>query len=683
MTSHSQVGDAAPETGDVHAARTTVAVPDGTGSSPAPSDETVVGEGERIPRTLRGGYAPVTAVLAFLFAVYQIAHGVGWISTSTPIQHRAIHVWFALVLVYLWYGALKRRRGSRPTVLDAVAIVGVTAGCAYIISQASTILTTGGAFAPALATLFGLVLLLLALEATRRVLGWAMPIMVVIVIAYALFGDLLPGRLGIRGFSPEQIINDLYYSDRGLFGSLMGLSGGVIAAFLIFGAVLYKTGGGETFVNIARLITGASRGGPAKVSTVSSALFGIASGSVVANVIVDGVFNIPLMQKSGYSKRMAAAIEAVASSGGQIVPPFMGAAAFVLAEFVGVPYTTVALAAVIPALLYYVALYAAIHLHAVKHGIAGIPRRHLPLLRTMLPEVAKLLAPMVLLIWLLVDGYSPEVCVLYALGLTIGIHVASGIFARSIWDHALDIVRGLVDAGKSVATLAVLILAASMVIREIDVTALGVKLSASIVGIAASSLGAALIVAMVTTIVLGMGVPTTAAYVIAAAVVVPAVVEAGVDPLAANMFVLYFAVMSAITPPVCPAVLAAASLAKTGWVGVAKDAVRLSFPAYLVPFMFVLSPSLLLVGTAGPTAYRLVVSIIGVVALAAALVGYLFGPLRAWRRAVLLAAGLLTVFPAVWADVVGLSLVAVVAAFGWFAGRNSDSGKPLAVREGR
>jgi len=624
-----------------------------------------VGEGERVPRVLHGRFAAVAAVLAFVLACYQVAHGVGWITLSTPIQHRAIHLWFAVILVYLWYGLSRKNPGRRPTVLDGLAIVGVTVPCVYIIRQAPEILTVGGAFPPDAAVPLGLLLLAVALEATRRVLGWSMTIMALLLIAYALFGDELPGDLGIRGFSLDGVVNDLYYSDRGLFGPLMGLSAGVIAAFLIFGAVLYQTGGGETFVKIARLVTGASRGGPAKVSTVSSALFGIASGSAVANVIVDGVFNIPLMRKSGYSKRLAAAIEAVASTGGQIVPPFMGASAFVLAEFVGVPYTTVALAGIIPALLYYAALYTAIHLHAVKHGISGIPRRQLPRFVTIVPDVIKLLVPIALLIWLLYKGYSPETSVLYALGVVIGIHLVIGLVRRTFLGNVMDVVRGFTDGGKSVAVLAVLILAASIVVREIDLTALGVKLSASIAGLAESSLAAALLVAMITTIVLGMGVPTTASYVIAAAVVVPAVIDAGVNPLAANLFVLYFAVMSAITPPVAPAVFAAASLARTGWGGVAKEAMRLSLPVYLVPFLFVLSPSLLLEGSAVDTVYRLVVSAIGIVAIAAGLVGQLVGPLGAVRRLVLIAGGLLLIYPHVWAAVVGVLVIAVVAATSW------------------
>lgn len=624
-------------------------------------DDPAVSEGERIPRDLSGWFRWVGSALALMFALYQIAHGMGWIRLATPVAHRAIHVWFAVVLVYLWYSSTSRRGRRRPTIVDLLAIVGASIGIVFIFLAAGDILRMGSVFPPAGTVLIGTLLLIVVLEGTRRVLGLAMPILAVIMFLYAVGGRFIPGLFGNRGFAAKSVIVDVFYSDRGLFGPLVGISAGVIAAFLLFGAVLYRTGGGETFVQVARLVTGKAKGGPAKVSTVSSGLFGIASGSAVANVVVDGVFNIPLMERSGYRRPVAAAIEAVASAGGQLVPPFMGAAAFVMAEFIGIPFPAVAAAATIPAILYYLAVFAAVHVQAVRDGIEGVPRSLLPKVRTIIPQMIALAAPVVLLTYLLLNGYSAEKAVLLALGLTATWHVAAGVAAGDVRRRVIDLFHGLIDGGKSVAGLGVLIIAASIVVRGVDLTGVGVKLSGTINSAAGSSLALALVFAMITTVVLGMGVPTTAAYVIAAAVVVPPLIELGIVPIAAHMFVLYFAVLSAITPPVCPAVYAAATLARTRWTTVAREAVRIALPAFIVPFSFALNPALLLEGSVAEIVIRFAAAAVGVVALAVALVGHTSQPLNPLERILSFTAGLLLVLPSETADLVGLALfVAVV-----------------------
>jgi TRAP transporter 4TM/12TM fusion protein len=358
------------------------------------------------------------------------------------------------------------------------------------------------------------------------------------------------------------ILETIYLSTSGIWGIVTGVSATVVAGFLIFGSILYYTGGGEIFVDLAKGVAGRSYGGPAKVSCISSALFGTISGSAVANVVVDGVFNIPLMKRLGYRPEFAAAVEATASTGGQIMPPVMGAGAFIMAELIGISYLTIALAAVIPALLYYLGVTASVHFEAKKSNLERIPKDLIPAMRKVLPRSAPLFIPIAVLIYFLVQGYDPTTAVFWSI---LWESPAARYHSPPLLEKGKNMLAALGAAGKSIVLVAALCACAQIVIGMFNLSGLGIKVSEMIIGLSAGSKFLALFFTMIVCLILGMGVPTTAAYVLAASVAGPALVKLGVVSLAAHLFVFYFAIISAITPPVCAAVYAAAAIARSNW----------------------------------------------------------------------------------------------------------------------
>jgi TRAP transporter 4TM/12TM fusion protein len=617
-------------------------------------------------RSLGGPFRTIVNTLALAFVAFQAANTLGFI-TLTTITERAVHLCFAFTLCFLMYSARAGRGRAGFTALDVILAVVVLFGNVYIITREAALIRLGPGGANSFDIALGIVMVILALEMARRVIGLAMPILAILMIGYALFGPYFPAQWSHRAFSVDLISSLLYFSDKGLYGSLTGLSASIIATFLIFGAVLNNTGGGRSFVDLARLVAGRSHGGPAKVSSISSALFGTVSGSAVANVIVDGVFNIPLMKRSGYSKDFAAAVEATASSGGQLMPPVMGTVAFVMAEFIGRPYSDVALAAAIPAVLYYFGLTSSLHFDALRNGYARVPAELIRPWRKVLRGVFPLLIPVVVLIALMSATVSPEVSVMYATISAIAVYLLGVRSSADLRARLRDVLNGLIDGGKAVVMLAVLIVCAEIVIVLFDSTGLGVKVSDLITGLAGTSLVLALVFAMITVIVLGMGVPTTAAYVIAASVVAPSLAKLGVGVMPAHMFILYFAIISAITPPVCPAIYAACAISGGRWWWAGVLAVRLALAGFLVPFVLVYSPELVLIGDPLSIIYRSVVTAAGLLVLSAGVMGY-FKRKSDWvERGVLVIAALLLIVPDVRGDIAGALLGGAVWLYQHFA----------------
>jgi TRAP transporter 4TM/12TM fusion protein len=541
----------------------------------------------------------------------------------------------------------------------------------------------------------GTVLVLLVLEATRRTLGAALPVLCLVFIAYGLGGPWMPGPLRHKGLTYEILTDQTVFTTEGLFGIPLGVAASYVILFIIFGAFLEKSGAGQFFMHLANAVAGAQRGGPGKVSVVSSSLFGTISGSAVANVMVDGWLTIPMMKRTGFKPEAAAAIEATASTGGQIMPPVMGAASFVMAEFLGVPYWHVMVAAAIPALFYYGALFSAIHFNAARAGLRGLPREELPRLRDVLWSHGHLLAPVAVIFMLLLQGFTATyaalvatLAVVYAwlLGrwvwplLAAGVVVwtagtgawpwialaaagLAGALARPGGPRAVrDLLRrdaplALRDGAFQTVPVAMATAAAGIMIGIILQTGLAIRFTSFLVDFAGGSLLVALVITMIAAIILGTALPTTPAYIMLAALLIPALIKLGVPPMAAHMFAFYFGCLSAVTPPECLAVYAAASIARCSVWSAGWQAVKFAAAGFVVPYFFIYYPALLFQGSWGEIAQAVVTGGIGVVALAAGLEGYLLRTASRLERAMFLAAGLLLIDPQLVTDLLGLALL--------------------------
>jgi TRAP transporter 4TM/12TM fusion protein len=491
---------------------------------------------------------------------------------------------------------------------------------------------------------------LLILEATRRTIGAALPIVAGCFVLYALTGPWLPGFLRHRGLTLEILLDQTYFTTEGVFGIPLAVAGSYVILFVIFGAFLEKSGAGQFFMNLANAIAGGQRGGPGKVSVVSSSLFGTISGSAVANVMVDGWLTIPMMKRTGFRPTAAAAVEAVASTGGQIMPPVMGAASFVMAEFLGVSYATVMLAALIPALFYYGALFAAIHFNAIRTGLRGVPREELPALGQVLRRQGHLLVPLLVILVLLLLGYTATYAAIIS---TASVVVLSWVRPETRVGFRKTL-AALREGAEQTLPVAMATASAGIVIGIVLQTGLAIRFTSFLVGVAGGMLLVALVITMAAAIILGMGMPTTPAYIMLAALLIPALIKLGVMPMAAHMFAFYFACLSAVTPPVALAVYAAASISRCSLWGAGWQAVKFASAGFIVPFFFVYSPALLFAGAWGDIARAVVTGSIGVIALAAGLEGYFLRAASPWERALFIAAALLLIDPGLATDLVGL-----------------------------
>ncbi|MGG5810208.1 TRAP transporter permease [Falsiroseomonas sp. CW058] len=515
----------------------------------------------------------------------------------------------------------------------------------------------------------GTVGILLVLEFARRTAGLVMPLIAVVFIAYCFVGPWMPGILFHRGVEWDAAVVELF-GNNGVLGTIVQVSATFIILFVTFAAFLQASKAGDYFNDFALALVGRARGGPAKVTVVSGILFGTISGSAVANVVASGAFTIPMMRRVGYDRETAAAVEATSSTGGQITPPVMGAGAFIMAEVLGRPYTEIALAGLIPALLFYLANYIHCDLNARKAGIRGLRRDELPRWAD-IARRAYMAAPLVLLIGILLMGYSPFRAAAIGIAATIAIMVLTALAHRmavrgqslpaALGGAAMETLRAIEAAlsgsAKEVMQLIAVCAAAGIVAGVIGLTGIGGRFATMLLDIAGTSTFLAMVFTMVVAIILGMGVPTTAAYAIAAAVVAPGLIRIGVDPLVAHMFIFYFAILSAITPPVALASFAAASMAGADMWRTSVIAVKLGLATFIVPFMFWLSPALLAQGDLALVLQVFVTASLGVWLLACSTEGWMLnGPLPLPLRLAAGAAGLMLMIPEGWTDLAGLSL---------------------------
>jgi TRAP transporter 4TM/12TM fusion protein len=460
---------------------------------------------------------------------------------------------------------------------------------------------------------------------------------------------------------PEQMIEIMYLTTEGIFGQTLGVSAAYVMMFVIFGAFMERTGVGRLFMDFAIAIAGRTAGGPGKVSVISSSLFGTVSGSAVANVMVDGPITIPLMKRSGFRPHFAAAVESTASTGGQIMPPVMGAAAFVMAEFLAVPYLQVVVWALIPAILYYVAVFFAVHFEAKRVGLLGLPASEVPRLRDVMRERGHLFLPLLVILLGLIGGYSAPLCALAATFSCIPVAMLrkttrQDISWRTVWD-------ALQEGAKNSIAVALACACSGIIIGVITLTGAAIDFSAVVIRVAQDALIPALILTMFAGLVLGLGMPTTPAYIVMVALLVPTIIKLGAPVPAAHMFAFYFAILSAITPPVALAVFAAAALAKADMWDAGWAAMRVAAAGYIVPFMFVFEPALLMVNGWAEWHFSLFAFIsaaIGCIALAAGLHGYLMAHCKMWERVVLVVAALLLIVPEVYSSVAGIVLLLLI-----------------------
>jgi TRAP transporter 4TM/12TM fusion protein len=589
------------------------------------------------------------ALIAVGMSVYHLT--IAFIGAPQALFFRSTHLLFALALVFLMFPGFVKREETRASWREWMFIAASIVTIAYIwvnhnyLLERFVFVDDPTRIELVLGTIFTLVVL----EATRRVIGWALPVTALIFLLYGIF---------IAKSRPEQIIEIMYLTTEGIFGPTLGVSAAYVIMFVLFGAFMERTGIGQLFMDFALSLTGHSAGGPGKVAVVSSSLFGTVSGSAVANVLVDGPITIPLMKRTGFRPPFAAAVESVASTGGQIMPPIMGAAAFVMAEFLAVSYLQVTLWAAIPAFLYYVAVFFAVHFEAKRVGLLGLPRSEIPRFRDVMRVRGHLFIPILVVLFGLILGYSAPLCALAGTLSCVPVALMrkttrQGITWRTIWG-------ALEDGAKNSIAVALACACAGIVIGIITLTGAAINFTSVVLSLSKDLLPLALILTMLAGIVLGMGMPTTPAYIVMVALLVPAIIKLGAIPPAAHMFAFYFAILSAITPPVALAVYAAAGLAKanlweSGWA-----AMRVGAAGFIVPFMFIFEPSLLMIGDWQTILLSAATATIGVICLAGGLHGYFWREVRAWERVFLIGAAVMLIKPGLVTDAIGLGLLCLV-----------------------
>jgi len=580
-------------------------------------------------------------------------------------QYLALVLGLAVCILFLTV-SWKRERGRRVGALDiCLALLGL--GTLVYTAFAYVGLLNEIAFRPPIITFIGAVVTVLVLEGVRRNSGWALFIIVAVFVVYALMAHLVPGPLIGRNLTLEQLVQYIGFDPSAVFGTPLKVGATVVILFVFFGTLLFIAGGGEFFTDLSFAVTGRTRGGAAKIAVVASALFGSISGSAVSNVVTTGVITIPLMRRGGYSKNDAGAIESVASTGGQLAPPIMGAAAFLMAEFLEIPYMAVAMAAIVPAVLYYFSVFVQVDLMAARDRFAMVDQE-IPRLGDVLKRGWHLVIPFAVLLYALFGMNSePEDAAM----MSAVVIVAVG-FLRPYREHRLTVRKLLdafVDTGTSMVELILIVAAAGFVIGILNITGLGFALTLLLVDAVGGNLVPLLLISAAICIVLGMGMPTSGVYVLLAALVGPAIVEAGIDPIAAHLFLLYFGMMSMITPPIALAAFAAAAIAKADAMATGVAAVRIGWASFVIPFIFVGTPALLLKGAPSEIIVDIAEAMIGIFAMSVAVVGYFGRRLGVLTRIGLTALGVgslpLALEGADWGVINLVCAVLVVLALGY------------------
>jgi len=608
-------------------------------------------------RTLSGSVATLFTLVAVSMSLFHL-YTAGYMVFTAMVQ-RSVHLCFALTLIFLLYPALSQSPRMRVPLTDWAFILLSMISCFYITINWEALSEAVRIAEPNTVDIaLGIIATLLVLEATRRTAGIALPLVAIGFILYGFLGSYMPGILYHPGIPLNQFIGMNYLFSEGIFGVPLGVSASFVIIFIIFGGFLEESGGGKFFIDLACAFFGAVRGGPAKIAIISSGFFGTISGSAVANVVGTGTFTIPMMKRIGYRPHFAGAVEAVASTGGMIMPPVMGAAAFVMAEILGVSYISVCIAAALPAVLYYFSLFVFIDLEAAKTGLRGIPKEEKPLVKQVLRDGGHLLVPPVLLVYLLaIVQWSPMKAGFCAIVAT----VALAMLRKNTRLNVRKLVAALRKGATGALQVAAVCACAGIVISIVSITGLGLTFSSVLIQLAHGNLFLLLVLAMVASLILGMGLPATPCYIILAVLAAPAIVEMKISPLAAHLFVFYFGCISAITPPVAVAAYAGAAIAGSNPMRTGYTAWRLGLAAFIVPFMFIYGPPLIMVGTLSEIILASITSLIGVALLAASIQGFALIRLGPAERVFLFAAALLLIKPGWGTDLAGMVIALVIA----------------------
>lgn len=618
-------------------------------------------------RKLTGNLGKITALIAILMSVFHLyTAGFG---TLLSVKQRSLHIIFAYTLGFIIFPASKKSDKTKASILDYVFIALTLVIFGYLYIFVEQIALKGGNINTT-DFYFGIIAILLTLEVTRRVVGPELPIVAIIFLLYAKMGPYLPGVLGHRGFSWERIISHMYLTLGGILGIPIGVSATFVFMFILFGSFLDKTGVGEFFIDLAYSMTGHLKSGPAMTAVVASGFMGSVSGSSVANTVTTGAFTIPLMKETGYKPYFAGAVEAAASTGGQIMPPVMGAAAFIMAEFTDIPYIQIVAAAAIPAVLYYFAVGIMVHLEASKLGLEGIPKDQLPKLGGLLLRKGYLLIPLFVIVVFLIMGYTPLLSAFYAICISVAIAVLGALIKRDGSFGVKEFISALEEGAKGSVGVACACACAGIIVGTVTLTGLGLRVAELIVTLAQGKLLLTLLFTMVASIILGMGLPTTAKYIVLATMAVPALIKLEVNLMSAHLFILYFGVVADITPPVALAAYAGAGIAGANAMKTGFQAVKIALAAFIVPYIFAYDSSLILVKdvTDGIVTFMPFIkaipvigsAVIGIVCLACAVEDYMLTHCKIYERVLLMAAALALLKPGLWTDIFGLIVLALV-----------------------
>lgn len=590
----------------------------------------------------------ILAICFVAFHLYTAAFG-----TMPGIAQKSIHLGFLLVIFYINAMVDSEKRWEQ--IFLGIMALFALGGCAYItILDENLQLRAGIVYASDI--LFAILLIIAIFEACRRKMGNPLVIITLVFVAYAFLGKYIPGFLNQPGMTLKKFTSLVYLTTDGIFGSPLYASASYVVLFVLLGAIMSVSGIGDYMTNLATSLFGHMRGGPAKVAVVASGFFGSISGSPTANVIGTGTFTIPMMKKNGFEPEFAAAVEATASTGGAIMPPIMGSTAFIMAEMLGIPYTAVAKAALIPAILYFLAVLFGVDIYAAKHGLKGIPRSQLPKVRSMLKQIY-MLAPLIFLIFCMaVFNMTIVRSGLLTIIVTL-VLVEINPKTRMTKEQWLQIP---VQTVKSAVSVGIACAMAGIISGVIMGSGLGYRISSILTSVAGTSMLLLLVLTMVVSLIMGMGVPTTAAYLVLASLVAPTMIQLGIPPLAAHMFIFYFGCISSITPPVALAAYAGAGLAgcdpnKTGY-----KAFRLAFCSFLMPYLFVYNPVLLMEGGVLDILWSLVTALIGAYLLASGFEGFFFRwNLKWFERPLMILGAVMLIVPGMVTDLVGIAIIVV------------------------
>lgn len=606
------------------------------------------------------GYKMAARIIAIVMGIFQIVvAGYGFIVIN---MRCAIHLTFALVLI----GMFKPVRFKSNLLTDiyniAFTLVSLFSGLFLVYETRAAYVLPYTINGPSkMDVLVGTIILVLVLLGTRRTTGNALPIICFIFVLYAMYGQYLPGLLTHKAYKWRSIVDVVIFTSEGLYGQPLSICSSYVAAFVLFGAFLSITGAGQWFIDMAYSLTGQYRSGPAMTAVVSSAAMGTISGTGVANVVTTGAFTIPLMKSCGYSPTMAGAVEAVASTGGQIMPPVMGAAAFILADMIGISYGQVALAAILPAMLYFLACAFQVDFEAGRLNMHGLPKEQLPKRKETFVEGWMCLIPVGVLVWALcIQGFSANYSALYAIAAILLIGFVFGMRRNRL--DVKKVLQALEDAARDMLSVAMACATAGIMIGVLTKTGLGLKFTSLLLQASAGMKLPTMVLTMICCIFLGMGLPTTAAFIITATLCAPAIIELGVTPMGAYMFVFYYACLSAITPPVALAAFAASGISGAKAMDTGLCATKLGLAGFLIPYFFCYSPALLMQGSLLEIIRASITSLFGIYLLAGGLEGYMWKQLNILQRALLIAGAMLLVDGGLVTDLIGLGIgVAMIA----------------------